>query len=144
MCLGTIGVVTGIADDDGIPMALVRPEAAGALHACLLTCPEAAVGDTVLVHSGYVLQILDRDGRDRRGRELPRGVPAARCHGPDPRRPRAYVRVATACRCARSRENELMAGDVAGYGQRVGIYTVMVRRARLRAVAPGMGLAPAR
>jgi len=38
----------------------------------------------------------------------------------------------------------LMAGAVAGYGRRVGIYTVMVRRARLRAVAPGMGLAPAR
>ena len=58
MCLGTIGVVTRIADDDGIPLAVVRPEAAGAVPACLLTCPEAAVGDTVLVHSGYVLQIL--------------------------------------------------------------------------------------
>jgi hypothetical protein len=45
---------------------------------------------------------------------------------------------------ARSRENELMAGAVAGYGRPVGIYTAMVRRARLRAVAPGMGLAPAR
>jgi hypothetical protein len=44
----------------------------------------------------------------------------------------------------RSRENELMAGAVAGYGRRVGIYTMMVRRARLPAVAPGMGLAPAR
>ena len=33
---------------------------------------------------------------------------------------------------------------VAGYGRRVGICMVMVRRARLRAVAPGMGLAPAR
>ena len=148
MCLGTIGVVTRIADDDGIPMALVRPEAAGAVHACLLTCPEAAVGDTVLVHSGYVLQILDpsppRDGQDRRGRELPRGVPAPRCHGSDPRRPCAHVRVATACRYARSRENELIAGAVAGYGRRVGSCMVMVRRARLRAVAPGMGLAPAR
>ena len=38
----------------------------------------------------------------------------------------------------------MMAGTVAGYGRRVGIYTVMVRRARLRAVAPSMGLAPAR
>ena len=45
---------------------------------------------------------------------------------------------------ARSQENELIAGAVAGYGRRVGVYTVMVRRARLRAVAPGMGLAPAR
>ena len=47
-------------------------------------------------------------------------------------------------RRARSRENELMAEAVAGYRRRVGIYTVLVRRARLRAVAPGMGLAPAR
>jgi hypothetical protein len=44
----------------------------------------------------------------------------------------------------RSRENELMAEAVAGYGRRVGIYMVMVRRARLGAVAPGVGLAPAR
>jgi hydrogenase maturation factor len=58
MCLGTIGVVTEIRDDDGIPMALVGADPAAAVHACLLTCPEAAVGDTVLVHSGYVLQIL--------------------------------------------------------------------------------------
>jgi hypothetical protein len=43
-----------------------------------------------------------------------------------------------------SGENGLMAGVVAGYGRRVGIFTVMVRRARLRAVAPGVGLAPAR
>ena len=41
-------------------------------------------------------------------------------------------------------ENGLMAGAMVGYGLRVGICMVMVRRARLRAVAPGMGLAPAR
>jgi hypothetical protein len=41
-------------------------------------------------------------------------------------------------------ENELMAAAVPGYGRRVGINMVMVRRARLRAVAAGMGLAPAR
>lgn len=45
---------------------------------------------------------------------------------------------------ARSRENELMAEAVAGYGRRVGNCMMMVRRVRLRAVAPGMGLAPAR
>jgi hypothetical protein len=37
-----------------------------------------------------------------------------------------------------------MAVTVPGYGRSVGINMVMVRRARLRAVAPGMGLAPAR
>ncbi len=45
---------------------------------------------------------------------------------------------------ARSRENELMAEAMAGYGRRVGIRMVMVRRVRLRALAPGVGLAPAR
>jgi hypothetical protein len=37
-----------------------------------------------------------------------------------------------------------MAGAVTAYGRRVGIYMVMVRRVRLGAVAPGLGLAPAR
>jgi hydrogenase maturation factor len=58
MCLGTAGVITAVLDDDGVPMALVA--AAGkSLTACLLTCPEARPGQAVLVHSGYVLQILD-------------------------------------------------------------------------------------
>jgi hypothetical protein len=39
--------------------------------------------------------------------------------------------------------NEWMPRGRGGYGRRVGIYAVMVRRARLRAVAPGVGLAPA-
>jgi hydrogenase maturation factor len=58
VCLGTTGLVTQVRDDDGIPMALVAA-GPGTIRACLLTCPEAAVGDTVLVHSGYVLQILE-------------------------------------------------------------------------------------
>ncbi len=65
MCLGTIGVVRQVHDDNGVPMALVAAGPAGAepaVHACLLTCPEAAVGDTVLLHSGYILQILNPDG----------------------------------------------------------------------------------
>jgi hydrogenase maturation factor len=61
MCLGTAGVVTRIRDDDGVPMALIDVGAAGVVPACLLTCQEAAVGDTVLVHSGYVLEIIDAD-----------------------------------------------------------------------------------
>ena len=60
MCLGTIGVISQIRDDEGVPMAVVAgpPGAADTRSACLLTCPDAAVGDTVLVHSGYVLKIL--------------------------------------------------------------------------------------
>jgi hypothetical protein len=37
-----------------------------------------------------------------------------------------------------------MPAAATGYGRRMGIFTVMVRRARLRAVGPGVGLAPAR
>jgi hydrogenase maturation factor len=59
MCLGTIGVVRQISDDDGVPMAIVGAGPAGSMTACLLTCPQAAAGDTVLVHCGYVLKILD-------------------------------------------------------------------------------------
>jgi hydrogenase maturation factor len=59
VCMGLTGVVAEISDDDGIPMALVNTGPAGVVQACLITCPDARVGDTVIVHSGYVLQILD-------------------------------------------------------------------------------------
>jgi len=59
MCLGATGRVVEISDDDGIPMALVDTGPAGAVQACLITCQEASVGDTVIVHCGYVLKILD-------------------------------------------------------------------------------------
>lgn len=59
MCLGATGVVTRVRDDDGVPMALVDAGTAGVIPACLITCAEAAVGDTVLVHCGYVLRIFD-------------------------------------------------------------------------------------
>ena len=58
MCLGTVGVITAVRDQDGVPMALVDA-AQGTLSACLITCQEAGVGQTVLVHCGYVLQLLD-------------------------------------------------------------------------------------
>ncbi len=65
MCLGTTGVITAIHDEDGLPMALVATGAGERLSACLLTCPEARPGAAVLVHSGYVLRILD-DAEDTR------------------------------------------------------------------------------
>ncbi len=58
MCLGITGVITQLADDDGIPLAKIDDGSGGLRSACLLTCPDAAVGDTVLIHSGYVLRIL--------------------------------------------------------------------------------------
>ena len=64
MCLGTTGVITAIRDDNGVPMALIdtgddAEAGARVIPACLLTCQEAGVGDTVLVHTGYVLRIFD-------------------------------------------------------------------------------------
>lgn len=61
MCLGTIGVITEVRDDDGVPMALVDAGAGGTVPACLLTCPQAAAGETVLVHCGYVLEVLKEE-----------------------------------------------------------------------------------
>ncbi|HXZ64240.1 MAG TPA: HypC/HybG/HupF family hydrogenase formation chaperone [Streptosporangiaceae bacterium] len=61
MCLGTTGVVTQIYDDDGVAMALVDAGTVGVIPACLLTCAEAAVGDTVLVHAGYVLRVVEAE-----------------------------------------------------------------------------------
>jgi hydrogenase maturation factor len=58
VCLGTAGVIAGISDDDGVPVALVATETGARVSACLLTCPDAAVGDTVLIHAGYVLRHL--------------------------------------------------------------------------------------
>ncbi len=53
MCLGTIGVITEVTDD----MAAIDTGEA-AITASLLTCPQAGTGDTVLVHSGFVLDII--------------------------------------------------------------------------------------
>ena len=58
MCLGQTGVIAGINDDDGVPVALVDTGADQPASACLLTCPDAGIGDTVLIHSGYVLRRL--------------------------------------------------------------------------------------
>jgi len=59
MCTGITGVIIEVVDDDGMPAAVFRSDETGAvLTASLLTCPEAGAGETVLVHSGYVLKVL--------------------------------------------------------------------------------------
>jgi hydrogenase maturation factor len=58
MCLGMTGVIAETGDDGGVQIALVDTGAGPLVRACLLTCPDAAVGDTVLVHAGYVLRCL--------------------------------------------------------------------------------------
>lgn len=64
MCLGTLGEIESIWSEGGVPMAHIPGE-----EVCLLYVPEASVGDTVLVHMGFALEILD-DGRARAAREL--------------------------------------------------------------------------
>jgi len=59
MCLGITGVIAGISDDDGVAIALIDTGTGTPVSACLLTCPDAVTGDTVLIHAGYVLRRVD-------------------------------------------------------------------------------------
>lgn len=56
MCLGTIGEIESLWSEGGVPMAGIPGG-----EVCLLYVPEASVGDTVLVHMGFALEILDDD-----------------------------------------------------------------------------------
>jgi hydrogenase expression/formation protein HypC len=64
MCLGTLGEIESIWSEGGVPMARTPGG-----EVCLLYVPEASVGDTVLVHMGFALEILD-DDRARAARDL--------------------------------------------------------------------------
>lgn len=58
MCLAIPGVILETFTDAGLPMALV--DYAGARNtACLAYTPEAVVGDYVIVHAGFALQVLN-------------------------------------------------------------------------------------
>lgn len=58
MCLAIPGMVLQTFDEGGLPMALV--DYAGARNtACLAYTPEAVVGDYVIVHAGFALQVLN-------------------------------------------------------------------------------------
>lgn len=58
MCLAIPGRITERYEEDGLPMA--RVDYAGAIAAaCLSYTPEAQVGDYVLVHAGFALQLLN-------------------------------------------------------------------------------------
>ena len=59
MCLGRIGTVTKTWDDRGVPMALVRTSpGADPESVCLMAVPEARTGMQVLVHLGFVVEII--------------------------------------------------------------------------------------
>ena len=70
MCLGLIGVVTRTFEEDGVPMADVDT-GDGDRSVCLLYCPDAVVGDDVLMHMGFVMEVLDPE-RAADSRELRR------------------------------------------------------------------------
>lgn len=54
MCLGARATVARVFDDDSVPMAELDDGAA----VCLLFRPDVAAGDQVLVHCGYVIELL--------------------------------------------------------------------------------------
>jgi hydrogenase expression/formation protein HypC len=60
MCLAIPGRIAERYEEDGLPMA--RVDYAGAVAAaCLAYTPEAQVGDYVLVHAGFALQMLNEE-----------------------------------------------------------------------------------
>lgn len=64
MCLGSMGRVERRWDEGGVPMAMV----AGS-PACLVYTPDVVPGQTVLVHLGYAVEVID-EGRARAAMEL--------------------------------------------------------------------------
>ncbi len=60
MCLAIPGKILAITTENGLPMAEI--DYAGARNqACLAYTPEAEVGNYVIVHAGFALQILNED-----------------------------------------------------------------------------------
>ena len=60
MCLAIPGRVLEINEENGLSMGLI--DYAGTRNkACLTYTPEAGVGDYVLVHAGFALQVLNED-----------------------------------------------------------------------------------
>ena len=71
MCLAIPGRITERYQDGDLPMA--RIDYAGAVAtACVSYTPDAKVGDYVLVHAGFALQVLDEAEAEASLRELTR------------------------------------------------------------------------
>jgi hydrogenase assembly chaperone HypC/HupF len=58
MCLGVIGIVTAVIDLGGMAGAIVDL-GHRTVEAPVVAAGDPAVGDHVLVHSGYVVEVLD-------------------------------------------------------------------------------------
>ncbi len=61
MCLGKVGVITEVWDEGGVPMARLETTSTTTETVCLLAHPGLEEGARVLVHSGFVVQVLDPD-----------------------------------------------------------------------------------
>jgi len=60
MCLGVPGKITEVREDGGIRMGTV--DFGGIKRkACLAYCPEADVGDYVVVHVGFAISVVDEE-----------------------------------------------------------------------------------
>ena len=71
MCLAIPGRVLEKAEENGLVMGLI--DYAGMRNkACLTYTPEAEVGDYVIVHAGFALQVLNEDEAEASLRELSR------------------------------------------------------------------------
>lgn len=71
MCLAVPGKIIERYEENGLPMA--RIDFSGALNtACLSYTPEADVGQYVIVHAGFALQLLNEEEAQASLRELSR------------------------------------------------------------------------
>jgi len=71
MCLAIPGRVLEKIEENGLVMGLI--DYAGMRNkACLTYTPEAEVGDFVIVHAGFALQVLNEDEAEASLRELSR------------------------------------------------------------------------
>jgi hydrogenase expression/formation protein HypC len=54
MCLGALGVIDEVWSEGGVPMASIDGE-----PVCVMYTPGASVGDTVLVHLGFSVEMIE-------------------------------------------------------------------------------------
>ena len=60
MCLGAIGVIREVFEENGLPMARVEGDLRTP-EVCLLYVPAARPGDHVLVELGFAVEVLDEE-----------------------------------------------------------------------------------
>jgi hydrogenase maturation factor len=60
MCLGAIGLIREVYEENGLPMARVEGDVR-APEVCLLYVPTALPGDHVLVELGFAVDVLEPD-----------------------------------------------------------------------------------